>query len=110
MAFSIAPERVPLTVDARGVVRVGGTRVTLDTVVGAFLEGATAEDIVSQYPSVDLADVYAAISYYLRHRSEVASYLEERSRTARTVRERAERRCPPEGLRARLLARRSRGR
>ena len=57
MAFTIAPERIPLSVDAHGVVRVGGTRVTLDTVMEAFLEGASAEDIVSRYPSLDLADV-----------------------------------------------------
>lgn len=110
MAFAVTQEGVPLAVDGRGVVRVGGTRVTLDSVVAAFLEGATAEEIASQYPSLDLADAYAAISYYLRHRSEVDSYLRRRERQAQGVRERTERRCRPEGIRARLLARRrSRG-
>lgn len=106
MPFAVAQEAVPMAVDAHGVVRVGGTRVTLDTVVAAFLEGAAPEDIASQYPSLDLADTYAAISYYLRHRAEVDSYLRRRQRQARAVRERTERRCPPEGIRARLLARR----
>ncbi len=108
MAFTIAKEKVPLAMDAHGVVRVGGTRVTLETVVGAFLEGASAEEIVSQYPALDLADAYAAISYYLHHQSEVESYLREAERQEQRVRERTERRCPPEGIRARLLARRAR--
>jgi len=110
MALPITQEPVPLAVDPDGVARVGGTRVTLDTVVAAFLDGATAEEIVSQYPALDLADAYAAISYYLRHRSEVDSYLRERAEQAQAVREEAERRLSPEGIRARLLARRrSRG-
>jgi len=44
MTLLIATEPIPLEADAYGVVRVGKTRVTLDTVVAAFVEGATAED------------------------------------------------------------------
>jgi uncharacterized protein (DUF433 family) len=105
MAFAIAQEAAPLVLDARGVVRVGGTRVTLDTVVAAFRDGASAEEIVAQYPALSLADTYATIGYYLRHRADVDSYLRRREREAEAVREQVERHCPPEGLRARLLAR-----
>ena len=108
MAFSISAEPVPITVDTDGVLRVGGTRVTLDLVVAAFLEGATAEEIAHQYPSVDLADVYAAISYYLKHKEEVESYLKKREEQGQRVREEYERRFPPDGIRARLMARRNR--
>jgi uncharacterized protein (DUF433 family) len=66
MTLVIGIEPVPLATDAGSVVRVGGTRVTLDTVVTAFEEGATAEEIVHQYPSLKLADIYAVIGYYLR--------------------------------------------
>jgi len=59
----IAAEPAPLEADADGVVRVGGTRVTLDTMVAAFKDGATAEEIVYQYPSLSLAEVYAVIAY-----------------------------------------------
>ena len=55
VTLMIAAEPIPLEADGEGVVRVGGTRVTLDTVVAAFNEGATAEEIVYQYPSLDLA-------------------------------------------------------
>ena len=64
-------EHVPITTDSDGVMRVGGTRVTLDTVIGAFRDGATAEEISHQYPSLSLADIYAVIAYYLRRRAEV---------------------------------------
>lgn len=53
--------------------RVGGTRVTLDTLVAAFEQGATTEEIAQQYPSPGLADVYSVIGYYLRRRDEVAA-------------------------------------
>jgi uncharacterized protein (DUF433 family) len=48
-------ERVPIQTDADGVVRVAGTRVTLDTIVGAFDAGATAEEIAQQYSSCTAA-------------------------------------------------------
>ena len=64
MPFSIEPESIPLEIDANGVIRVGGTRITLDTIVAAFGQGATAEEITHQYPSLHLADVYAVIAYY----------------------------------------------
>jgi len=38
--------------DSHGVLRVGGTRVTLDTVIAVFKEGATPEEIVYRYPRV----------------------------------------------------------
>ena len=53
MALSFAKEAVPLQADEDGVVRVGKTRVTLDTVVAAFSDGATAEEIVQQYPILE---------------------------------------------------------
>jgi uncharacterized protein (DUF433 family) len=99
-------ERVPIHTDADGAVRVAGTRVTLDTIVVAFDAGATAEEISEQYSSVPLADVYSVITYYLRHKAEVAAYLQGREEQAAKVREEVERRFPRSGVRERLLARR----
>ena len=99
-------ERVPIHTDADGVVRVAGTRVTLDTIVAAFDAGAAAEEIAEQYSSVPLPDVYSVITYYLRHKAEVSAYLQRREEQAATVREEVERRFPPSGVRERLLARR----
>ena len=48
MSIAVAAEPVPLITDADGVVRVGGTRVTLDALVAAFRQGATAETNADQ--------------------------------------------------------------
>lgn len=105
--MAVEPEPVPLVTNTDGVVRVGGTRVTLDTVVAAFREGATAEEIVQQYPTLRLADVYSVIAYYLRHRTSVDTYVDDRARLGEEVRRKNEERCDPSGIRDRLLARRS---
>jgi len=107
MTLTIGAEPVPLVLDADGVARIGGTRVTLDTLVGAFEEGATAEEIAHQYPSLKLADVYSVIGYYLRRRQDVDTYLRERQRQAGTIRAQNESRFDPQGVRARLMARRT---
>lgn len=107
MALSIEAQPVPLTVDANGVVRVGNTRVTLDTIIAAFQEGATVEEIVHQYPSLSLPDVYSVIGYYLKNRYEVDKYLEARQKQAGAVREQNELKYDPEGVRERLLKRQS---
>ncbi len=107
MDLRIATEPIPLETDAEGVVRVGKTRVTLDALVAAFEEGATAEEIVQQYPSLQLADVYAVIGYYLRRRADMEVYLRQRRQQASDIRKQNESRFDPHGVRDRLLARRS---
>jgi uncharacterized protein (DUF433 family) len=106
MTLSITAAPPPLTVNTDGVVRVGGTRVTLDTLVRAFQEGATAEEIAQQYPSLRLADIYTAIGYYLQHQAEVEEYLRWQQQEAEEVRRQNEARFDPNGVRVRLLARR----
>ncbi len=105
MTLVVATEALPLIADADGVVRVGGTRVTLDTLVAAFRQGATAEGIAEQYSSLALADVYTTLGYYLRHREEVDAYLHRRRQEAAQVRYENETRFNPVGVRDRLLAR-----
>jgi uncharacterized protein (DUF433 family) len=107
MALSFAKEALPLRADEDGVVRVGKTRVTLDTVVAAFSDGATAEEIVQQYPSLNLADVYQVIGYYLRRPEEVDQYLQKRKSKSKAVRKKNELRFDPRGVRDRLVARRA---
>jgi len=102
----VVVNQVPLQTDVDAVVRIGKTRVTLDTLVAAFRDGATAEEIVHQYPSLRLADVYSVIGYYLEHQAEVDAYLRERERRASEVQEENEARFDPGSVRDRLLARR----
>ena len=105
MTLSITAEPIPLEVNADGVVRVGGTRVTLDTVVAVFNQGATPEEIVFQYSSLQLADVYAVISFYLRHQQDVEAYLKQRQQRSKEIRRQNEAKFNPQGLRERLMAR-----
>ena len=101
MKLSIEPEAAPLTTDQDGVVRIGNSRVTLDTVVYAFNEGADAEEILDGYPSLKLADIYSVIGYYLRHRTEVDTYLKNREAFRAEVRRENESRFPNAGYRIR---------
>ena len=110
MTLAIALEPTPIETDAYGVVRVAKTRVTLDTVVTAFLEGCTPEEIGEQYPSLQLSDIYLVIGYYLRHRDEVHTYLAEHQRQADVMQQEAEQRFNPVGIRDRLIARRNQSR
>ena len=107
MVLAPTTEVIPLTLDVNGVLRVGNTRVTLETVLAAFADGATAEEIVQQYSSLQLADVYSVLGYYLRHTVEVDAYLQQRHQQRETVRQQNEGRFDPHGVRERLLARRT---
>ncbi len=105
MTLAVVAEPAPLKTNADGVVRVGNTRVTLDTVIAVFNQGTTAEEIVYRYPSLRLADVYATIGFYLNHQQEVETYLQQRQQQAQEIRKMNEARFDPQGLRDRLLAR-----
>jgi uncharacterized protein (DUF433 family) len=96
---------LPLSLDADQVLRVGKTRVTFDSIIQAFLYGATPEEIVQRFPSVSLADSYAVIAYYLRNKAEMDSYLAKRRQYADYVRNENERRFDVTGLRSRLINR-----
>lgn len=79
-------ELPPLRVDAGGGVRVGVTRVSLDVVVEQYENGMTPEDVVRAYDTLALAEVYAVIAYYLRHRAAVRAYLDRRAAEAAALR------------------------
>lgn len=61
-----------------GVFKVGDTRVSLDTVVYHFNNGSDAAEIQRDYDSMSLAQVHAAIAYYLHNKDKVDKYLAER--------------------------------
>jgi uncharacterized protein (DUF433 family) len=108
MPLMISDLPVPLRADHDGVVRVGDSRVTLDSVVTAYMQGATAEQIADDFPALDLADIHAVIGFYQGHVEEVESYLREQRRIADQVRQETEATVPPSSIRQRLLARRGR--
>lgn len=101
---AVAP---PLRVVEGGAVRVGKSRITLDLVVEEYESGMTAEDMVRAYDTLVLADVYAAIAYYLAHRDAVGEYMQRREGEAAALRaeiESSQRRISVEELLARRAA------
>ena len=110
MPLTIHEDAIPLRIDDTGTVRIGQTRVILELVIHAFRDGATPEQIVQDYDTLHLADVYAVVGYYLRHRDEVDAYLAQRAREAEELRKKIEdsQRHLPD-IRARLLARSATG-
>jgi uncharacterized protein (DUF433 family) len=106
MTLSTVPEPLPLQLDQHGIARVGGTRVTLDSVIAVFKQGATPEEIAESFPTLRLGDIYSVLGYYLQRRAEVEAYLEKRREEGNAIRAEAERRFNLIGLRERLLARR----
>ncbi len=107
MTLSLKSEPTPLTLSPDGVVQVGGTRVSLDTVMAAFKQGATPEAIIQRYPSLKLGDVYASLAFYFNHQAEVETYLQQRQQQAHEVRHVNEARFNPQALRVRLRERRA---
>lgn len=107
MILPIQPDPLPLREDGGGGFRVGNSRVPLDVVLNEFAQGADPESIVHAYPTLQLADVYAVIAYYLRHRDEVDAHLRQREEEAAQLRREIESRQPDKGkLLEKLLARR----
>jgi len=107
MALPLTTDPTPLNTDRHGVVRVGGTRVTLHSVVEAFLQGATAEEIALRYDVLSLPDVYATIAYYLRHRDDIDAYLAGEATASEEARAKYASTLEVDVLRERLLARHS---
>lgn len=70
-----------------GVIRVVGTRVSVDSVVRSFHEGASPEEICLDFPSLDLARVYSVLAHYLTHREVIDAYLSEQQRSAEVTRQ-----------------------
>jgi uncharacterized protein (DUF433 family) len=71
-----------------------GTRVSLDSVVCAFLRGESPEGIVESFPALSLEQVYGAIAFYLANQRAVDAYLEEGKVEFARLREEARRKHP----------------
>ncbi|HSV13703.1 MAG TPA: DUF433 domain-containing protein [Tepidisphaeraceae bacterium] len=71
----MADQKNYVRTDADGVMRVGARGVPIDGVIAAFEIGDSPEAIRSQYPALELEEVYGAIAYYLANRQEIAEYL-----------------------------------
>ena len=68
---------------------VGGTRVSLDSLVYLFREGMSAESMVDSYPALTLEQVHGALAFYLANQKEIDANLAEGERTAESQHERS---------------------
>ena len=68
-------EKPYVRVDEHGVMRVGESRVMLDSLVASFEQGYAPETIQQQFPALSLKEVYGAITFYLAHCDGVQAYL-----------------------------------
>lgn len=93
---------LPLRTDD-GLIRVGNTRVTLQTVISDFHRGASPEEIVHHYPALMLPDVYLVVGYYLQHQDEVDEYIRQQREGSEQARQDYEAQYPQDPLRVKLL-------
>ena len=75
------PTEHPHVVRTEGVCggrpRIRGSRISVRTVAALHIEGESAQEIAATYPQVGLAAVHDAISYYLDHRDEIDSEIDD---------------------------------
>ena len=102
--MTIQAEAPPLKMDSDGTIRVGGTRVTLESVIELYKDGYTAERLGEAFLSLSLGDIHTVIGYYLRHRDEVEAYLQRQQREADDIRRQVEAMPGNPELRQRLQA------
>ena len=98
-----------LTRTSEGVLRITGTRVTLDSVVQAFQEGATPEEMCQDFPGLALVQVYSVLAFYLSQQNAVDAYLKEQTHATTLTRQelRTKHATFLDDLRHRLTARRA---
>jgi uncharacterized protein (DUF433 family) len=112
MSLISAPDKFPATSppfrwDEAGGIRIARSRVTLDSLLASYHNGSTPEEIAVQFPVLSLEDIYSSISYYLNHRQEIDSYLDQRSQQAQQLRQQRAQKHNLVDLRRRLLTRQS---
>ncbi len=68
---------------ANGGYYVGGKRISLDTIVGCFLNGDSPETIQHNFSILTLEQVYGAITFYLANKAMVDEYIRQGDEEAR---------------------------
>lgn len=97
---------VPLEQNEQGVIRVSGTRVSLDSILHAYYnEGATAEEIVLQFPTCSIENIYTIISWALNNPEFVNEYLYTQRKHRNQLENEIKQTYPTNNLRSRLLLR-----
>lgn len=102
-------QTLPLQLTEDGTIRIGGSRVSLESIVYHYNLGASAEQIAQKFPSLDLADIYATFSYIINNKEEVEKYLQQQETEGDEAQRRFEAQYQNTNseIRARILARKA---
>jgi uncharacterized protein (DUF433 family) len=73
---------------------VAGTRISLDSVVYAFLRGESPEGVAESFPALTMENIFGALSFYLANRDLVDQYLREGKQEFDLLREQARQKDP----------------
>ena len=79
-----------------------GSRVSLDSVVYAFLRGESPDGIADSFPALNLEQVFGAVAFYLANRETIDAYLLDGRAEFARMRDEARRKHP--ALYAKLAA------
>lgn len=99
-------EAMPLNQDDEGTIRVRGSRVTLDTLIGAFKRGDTPEQIQEGFPSLSMSQISDAIGWYFNNQVDADNYLNQRAVEAEAFRHQIESRPDYVAFREKMRQRR----
>ena len=98
-------QTISLTKTSDGTIRIGKTRVALESVVHHFSLGATAEEIAQKFPALRLAEVYGAISYFLDNHEKIGEYVLNQEAESARLQSDLESKFQTNELRRRIIAR-----
>ena len=73
---------------------IAGTRVSLDSVIYAFLRGESPEGIAESFPALDLEHIFGALAFYMANQEIVDRYLREGQEEFEALRQQARRNNP----------------
>jgi uncharacterized protein (DUF433 family) len=98
-------QNTPLILADDGTIRIKDSRVSLEVIVRQFKQGATAEQLLEDFPSLTLRDIYGAIYYYLDNTETVEDYMRQQEDSAVEMRAFLDSHLDSAALRTRIRAR-----
>jgi len=73
-----------------GKPRIAGTRICVSDVVLWTEQGRSPEEIVTDFPQLTMADVYAALAYYHDHRAAIDEQIRQSEAFAEAMKARSD--------------------
>jgi len=105
--IAIEAETPPLKVWPDATIRIGQSRIKVERIIKAYLNGSSPEQFASDYPTVTVEEAYGAIFYYLRHKAKLDEHVAEMDRKGDDAQRLLEEKFgSQEGMRERMIARR----